>query len=328
MKKTSPVFIIQLAISGVALFFVLRRLGGGAAFTEAFSGLSFFWVAACFLAALLAHTIAILRWQLLGNALLPLPRAFLFYLRYYLIGLFYATFVPGGQVVGEGVKMARMMPDRSSRSALIASIAADRIIGLAANGALLVVLFFGSASIRSSPFSGVGFFSGAAIIAASAALGALIVFFRRGDAGAPATPPSGAGRYTALMRGAMEKAAEYFSGKKIALLLSFIGASIFHIAAGLILYLTVRAYGFHTDFFFSLWIYLVLSIVLAFPISYAGFGIREGVFAHLLAFAGVFAEKALLISLFFFAVQAVFALIGGMFDCIELRSALRRSRDR
>lgn len=324
-KRISPFLIIQLGISGGALFFVLRRLGGAAALAEAFSGLSFVWVAACFLAAFAAHAVAVLRWQILGNAALSSSRPFLFYVRFYLIGLFYATFVPGGQVVGEGVKMARMIPDRSSRSALIASIVADRIIGLAANGAMLVVLFFGSAYVRSSPFSGVGFFSGAAIITASAALAALMLFFRRGDTMIRTPPPSGAWRYVAFMRSAIGTSAEHFSKKKAALTASFIGAFAFHTAAGLILYLTIRAYGFHADFFFSVWVYLVLSIALVFPISYAGFGIREGVFAHLLAFAGVFAEKALLISLFFFAVQAVFALIGGMFDFIEIRRALRRS---
>ncbi len=307
MKRFGFLFFTQLTVSSTALFFVVRRLGGLATLDASFFVPPAFWVVICFAAALLAHGLGVWRWQILANAVLSSPRPFSFYLRYYLIGLFYGTFVPGGQLVGEGVKIARMMPDTAARSALISSIMADRLIGLAANGILMVFLFLGSFSIRESPFSEFIFFTGGAIILGICTVLVLLAapFFR--------------GRFFLSVA---QESMRHLLGKMNALMISFIGAFLFHIAAGLLLYLIVRAYGARVDFFFVIWIYLVASIALLLPVSYAGFGIREGVLVSLLVFSGVFAGTALLVSLFFFVVQAVFALTGGIYEIRELRNRL------
>ncbi len=319
IKKISPLFFIQLVISGTALFFIVRRLDGGASLATLHALPPFIWIAASLGTAAVAHGIGVWRWQVLGNAALQAPRPFAFYLRYYLIGLFYATFVPGGQLMGEGVKIARMMPDASRRAALIGSIVADRLIGLAAGGALLVSLFLGSPFIRSSPVSGVGFFVGATIVAVSAAGCVWFLFSRRGAGSImTASRSGGAGYIRSLLRTARESA-DLFSTKKQALATSFLGAVAFHAAAGLLLYLTVRAYGGDANIFFVTWIYLIASIALVLPVHYAGFGIREGVVVPLLVFAGVAGGEALLISLFFFGIQATFALTGGIWDFKDIR---------
>jgi len=56
----------------------------------------------------------------------------------------------------------------------------------------------------------------------------------------------------------------------------------------------------------------LVAILTILPISFNGIGIREGGFIYFLGLKGISAEKALTLSLSFFAIQVVASLIGGL----------------
>ena len=72
--------------------------------------------------------------------------------------------------------------------------------------------------------------------------------------------------------------------------------------------------GLSVDFINLGWIRSATSIVLMFPISISGIGVREATFVHLLGSCGISPEKALAFSLVVFAQRLVYAFTGGWFE--------------
>jgi uncharacterized membrane protein YbhN (UPF0104 family) len=83
-----------------------------------------------------------------------------------------------------------------------------------------------------------------------------------------------------------------------------------------------RQLGFDLPVFEWCWIFALASTASVLPISFAGLGIREGVFVGLLTAFAISAEQALALLLTIFALYVMFGLIGGAMEL--LRVAQRR----
>ena len=72
------------------------------------------------------------------------------------------------------------------------------------------------------------------------------------------------------------------------------------------------------------WIFAAMTILLFFPVSISGIGVREGGFVGLLGLQGIASEKAMALSFSLFSVQVVLGLVGGI---IEFKSSLKRKKN-
>ena len=90
----------------------------------------------------------------------------------------------------------------------------------------------------------------------------------------------------------------------ISLLYQFVGnVSTFFISQSL---------GFRVPFVYFLIVMPIIWVIMMVPISISGLGVREGAFVLFFTQQGVSTENALLLSLLFFALTVVLALVGGV----------------
>ena len=99
---------------------------------------------------------------------------------------------------------------------------------------------------------------------------------------------------------------------------------IFNLVNILVNYLIALALGEHlSPWYFFAFVPLV-SFSLTLPISLGGLGVREGTYALLFGQAGVAPEKAVALSLAYYAITVLTGLIGGLMYAIEGARGLKR----
>jgi glycosyltransferase 2 family protein len=84
-----------------------------------------------------------------------------------------------------------------------------------------------------------------------------------------------------------------------------------------------HALGISVGFFEWCWIFGVISLAVALPITVAGIGVREGLFVYYLVGLGVAYNAALALSVSILAIQGVAALIGGLCEVWSIHSTNR-----
>lgn len=98
------------------------------------------------------------------------------------------------------------------------------------------------------------------------------------------------------------------------ILTSVILGLIYQALGVLIHMLFAREIGITLSFFDWSWILGIIAIVLLWPITIAGIGIREGAFIGLLGWFGILKEDALALSFLILALQLLDALVGGVLE--------------
>ncbi len=93
---------------------------------------------------------------------------------------------------------------------------------------------------------------------------------------------------------------------------------LYQLLGAFILFLLGRSLGLGLDPADYCWIAGAVSLALLLPLTVGGLGIREGAFIGVLGWLGVEKEKALALSLAFFAVQVFDAAWGGIFFLKEI----------
>ena len=79
-----------------------------------------------------------------------------------------------------------------------------------------------------------------------------------------------------------------------------------------------KSIGLNISFVDWCWIFSIIGVALILPISFAGLGVREGLFTILILQFDGNIEDGIVISLTLFAIQIVFAIIGWMLDLRKL----------
>jgi uncharacterized membrane protein YbhN (UPF0104 family) len=261
---------------------------------EAFLSLSIYAWGIAFLMYLASQIVSSTRWYILARAL-DFPGPWSMYLRYYFIGMYFSLFLPTS-VGGDVLKVVFISHGESKKLRATYSVLADRLFGLAAMfllGALAVLMGNGVL-----PFH----FEHLLCLAGSCAIAVLL--------GLPLLYRILSGIWPVL-------------GEKLGVLLVFwkrpetllavMGLSLILQALGMgAVTLLGKAMGLNLPAAFYFAAFPLVAILTLLPISFNGIGIREGGFIYFLGLKGISAEKAITLSLSFFAVQVVAALIGGL----------------
>ena len=244
-----------------------------------------------------------------------------------LIGVFYGLFVPTG-LAGDAVRAARLGSRHGALQRAFVSVAVDRIVGL-----LSVLLMFAARTITGSPagqevrLSSTGWF--AVLIVAVALIGGgvrplyrhLVRWARRRRFSILERWPF---NWLARQVGELLGLIPEYAGAKRYLALGVAASILYQLLVTLVYSTGGAMLGIHIRFADYVWIVALVSLAQVMPITIAGLGVREGVFAFLLGQYGVSTTTSVALSLVVFSVTLLFGIVGGT---IELVGASKSSQN-
>jgi len=282
-------------------------------FSSVFLKLNFGLIVIAFLIYVLQFIISTIKWRQLVN-FLGVKLKFIFYLKLNLIGLFYATIMPGGLIAGDLVKGYRVFKTSQDRRALINAIFMDRITGF--TGLLLSIVaiyFFGGAE-------GFPYLRELTVISAIALFlfFCFLLFFGK----TKAYLMKMTGKINPRIANILEKIFAAVSAylKNIHLLILAIGIGILiYLVNAAVVYALAGAAGIKISFadIFIVNCLANFALIVA-PITFFGFGIRESFFVYFLGSIGLARESALLLSLSFGVISLTLSLLGGIIEGANL----------
>lgn len=315
MKRYFYLFV-QIAVSVALVFFVSRNIhfGGMRGVIETVEVKYLILALVVFIPVWL---IGIFKWRMLAGITMDKSIPFRFFASYYLIGYFYSLFVPGGQILGEGVKAWRISSKSEFKHQLYLSVFADRATGFIALGFLVLVAFLTQPALQADRLSQ----GGLAISLIITAVG-IVIFFSQTLTGYIFKVleyfykflPQAVGEHFSVIKYHLF---EYHKKRGLTLLSVCVGAAA-HLSWTLTLYLIVLSFGIKVSFLFLIWTFLIMAVATFLPISYAGLGVREGTFVYFFSLVNVPRETAIGIALVLFGFQALAAVAGGMLELKEL----------
>lgn len=249
------------------------------------------------------------KWESLARAINAAVPRYATFLMQYLIGQFYAMFVPGGLAVGEAVKMWRMRL-HGSPVRMAWSVVADRLTGFIALAVLGSLAYATVAKIRHAPLAGLF-----AVVVLAAGLVSILVLafpgftdlFMRGVYGI--TPVRWRQRLAAL-----DDAIRTFHGARGPVIRGILLGCLIHVTWAVAVWFAAGALALPVPLTFAFWLYLCLGMALFIPISYAGLGVREGVLVLVLRGIGVAPSGALALAALVFFYQSVVSIAGGVLE--------------
>lgn len=277
VARRSLILFAKVLISAFLLYAVFNRINlSQVALTIASANL--FLILACIVLLYVAWTIAARKWQVLLPHDLRLPLAQC--LKYIYITASYSALLPGGQLVGEIGKFGHAQNRFTHKTGLITSILIDKILGISAmvGLGLLAVLVDQSAP----PI----FFMLYVLLSIGAALCVSILMLSRLTGLAAKIP------------------------RPLSLTSSLVLATAYQLTNGLIVWLLGLSVGIHVAFVTMVWITTAVSLLVAIPITYGGFGIREVSFASLLSLYSIPQTRAVSLALLIGALLLVGSLPG------------------
>jgi glycosyltransferase 2 family protein len=297
--------LLKIAVSAGLIALLVQRFDLSA-IVAAFSALSGAVIALALLLQGAALCLSAYKWR----QLLP-SVPFQTLLHFSLVGQFYAIVLPG-QFTGEVAKAYRLGAHAGDMHRVASSVLIDRITGLV--GLLAVALagiLLSSASLPNSFVSMTILFIVLGLFALWAASldvvhAWILRFCKRVAPGRFATAHSSLERFfsayrsSALDRGLMAR--------------SILLGILFQLLAVAITALLAHDLGLSVMLADWLWIFGAISLVVLLPVTFGGIGLREGAFAGILAWLGHAPAAAVALSLSIFALQLVYALIGGLLE--------------
>lgn len=264
----------------------------------------------------IAMFVSALRWRVL----IPESR-FSTVVRYTFIGQFYALILPG-QVTGEIAKAYRFTKKNGSKgSRVTSSILIDKIFGFVAVLLLtLIGLFFSSLPGALQYIYAIG----------PAFLVLLFVlYFLIFSSVSWRTPPFFLGkivntsstckRFSLFLHDIVLNGREY-AKDSTALWKNFLLGLLFQVLSVMIIHTLAFEQGIRIDPIEWFWIFGVVSVAVILPITFAGLGLREGLFAFFLVQFNVSPEIAVALSLSVLLPQIVGAVIGGLLELTKSES--------
>jgi uncharacterized protein (TIRG00374 family) len=226
------------------------------------------------------------------------------------VALYYGTVLPG-QVAGDVIKAHRLSKTQVEPGQAVASTLVDRVVAtfalfvLGAGATLwveqmprvLTVLFVAAASAC---------LVGVAVLARSSVHAPLLRWIHSRSVGRFAT------LLTRLL-GGLHRVLQH----PLRLAACFVLALVFHALCTVIQILLARSIGFELPAAVWLLTYAGVALLLLFPISVAGVGLREGGYVGLLSLFGIGAPQALALSLMLLVYTLFGALLGWIVDVAD-----------
>ncbi len=292
-SKLYTKIVLRVAVSAGLLFWLFSETDPSL-LLEAFCDISpGIWVSA-FLMYIASQLVSSTRWYVLARGL-GFPGRLSTYTGYYFVGMYFNLFLPTS-LGGDVLKVLFLSRGEAPRLRASYSVIMDRLLGLAAMfwlGAGAIFLHQGMLPARF------------AIFLYSAALSTLIIpFLVPGIHGLISRPwPEMGSRLSPLVE-LWQRPLTVATGFLLSLVLQSLGMGAVAMLGH------DMSLSLPTAFYFAA--FPLVAILTLLPVSFNGIGLREGGFVYFLGLKGIPAEKALTLSLSFFAVQVAASLIGGL----------------
>ncbi len=297
-------FSIRAVVSALLLIWLFSRIDAKRVL-HSFSLIPFEAWALAFFLYISSQVISSLRWYVIVKTL-GFKRSFLTILKYYFVGMYFNLFLPTA-IGGDVLKVFFLARGGESKLRAGYSIFSDRVFGFWA----MFILGGITCLIHPGLLPGKWQFLLVAIFFSSTFLAIFAPVLRR--------------ILKVLSRGLVKKS-ELFKAifEKIEALLIFWKHPAILFKA-LFLSITLQLCGMYgayllgkgllipLDFDYYLAVIPLISVLTIIPISVSGIGLREGGFAFFFGIRNVPMEKAITLSLGVFAIQALSALLGGIF---------------
>ena len=239
------------------------------------------------------------------------------------VGQYYSMLLPG-QVAGEAVKAYRLGKGKGNAEQVAASVIIDRITGiLGLLGVALCGVALTPTPVRHHIFT--------LLLLATLALLALLFSLRlrwrmRILAAVESYGPRAA-RISDRLRRLLTAWEAYVKAPLLMLTSVLLGASI-QLVAVWINYRIGRELGLQIPILDWCWVFGVVSVVTALPLTIGGLGLREGSFVGSLGLLGIAPEKSMAVSFAVFSLLLAGAAIGGALDWTRTRPVYAQSPSR
>ncbi|MFQ5683476.1 MAG: lysylphosphatidylglycerol synthase transmembrane domain-containing protein [Candidatus Binatia bacterium] len=305
MKQSNPtvIFLLKILVSVGLMVFLISRIDVNR-FLRVISSAHLSYLGVALTGYFLGQIISSIRWAILARPLgfrNPIKEFTLFYL----IGMFFNLLAPStvGGDVGRVFYLARdgnhdqRTKWLGSTAPAVASVIMDRAIGMAVMvwiGALALLVFPQyslPAFIRYPTF----------VIALGLICGWMLLspinkYFR--------------GREHPVVK-KLSLVLETYQNHRQVVMQAMIFSLVVHLIQAWIQILLGQALDVQIPWSFSLILYPLVGLFSALPVSFSGFGLREGSYLFLLPTIGISPEKAITVGLIWFIIVAFDSLIGG-----------------
>ncbi len=292
--KAGLKFIARLSLSLVLLAWLLHRTDVAEVLRGFVTIPAAAWVTA-FGMYIASQLVSSTRWCILARSL-GFPGRWRRYVQYYFVGMYFNLFLPTG-VGGDLLKAMYLIRERPAKLAATWSVLMDRITGLAA------MFILGGVSVVAVPGLMPPHFAVVLKGALSAILLGLPLFFLVSRWAHHLWPWAQERLETILLL-----------GRKPGICMATVALSLVvqGLCMGIISFLAHSLeLSPHPLYYFAAFPLVALMILL--PVSFNGIGVREGGFIYFLGLKGVEPERAICLSLSFFAIQVAAGLVGGIF---------------
>jgi glycosyltransferase 2 family protein len=286
-------FLLRIGLSVCLLAWLISRTNLDDLLT-AFLDLSFYAWAVAFLMYLASQVISSIRWYFLAHAL-DFTGPWSIYLKYYFVGMYFNLFLPTS-VGGDVLKMHFISRGEPKKLKATYSLLADRLFGLAA------MLLLGAGAVLIGQGILPHYFEHLLCVAGICIIALLLGLPMAYKLLSSIWPK--VGKRLAVLLVFWEKPKALFAALSLSLVLQALGMGAVALLA--------KDMGLSPPLLFYFAAFPLVAILTVLPISFNGIGIREGGFIYFLGLKGISTEKALTLSLSFFAIQVVAGLIGGL----------------
>ncbi|HXG66153.1 MAG TPA: lysylphosphatidylglycerol synthase transmembrane domain-containing protein [Blastocatellia bacterium] len=231
---------------------------------------------------------------------------------YYLIGIFFMNFVPGGGVSGDVARLLYVDRDVRDKAFVLSTLVYERmvglfvllLIGLAATLASRAYLPPGRMLYAGEAFLAIAFFASAMLMSEAVSSRLARLALRLGGR----FRAERIGQAAARVLGAISELRQHRRMLLTTVLLSF----IIRVVWGMGAYVVARAMGLPLNLLVVFAFISLVDLIRMLPISVGGLGVREWAMVALFANVGIGREQALMFSFLVFAPVLLNAVAGGI----------------
>lgn len=307
--KAAAALVVKVLVSAGLLALVLAKVDV-AAIVEVLGRADPLLVLLWYLLLPLTISLSAHRWSILAPGL-----GYGTAVKYTWIGVFFGNLLPGAISgdIAKGVSLT--LKDGSTRAGLVASIVAERVIGLAA----LLVFFDLACGIVFAVYGESPQLRYLAMLAlvlsiAAAVIAAATLLALRANRGSAKLASGLPGR---LVEGIFS-AAHFYAGRPRALAKAFGISLLIHVINIAGMWLSFRALHIDAGLLFASVVYPILSVILLVPISISGIGVRDATLALLFGVFGLPAASGVALSWLSLLATIPTLLIGGAVQAWEM----------
>lgn len=311
--KNSITFVLKIFITFLILYLIFLKIDFRN-FSLVSSRISYFYILLAFLVYFLQFLISTIKWQKLVE-FFGVKLNFYFYLKFNFISLFYATIMPGGLIAGDLIKGYKIFKISKDRKIIMNSILMDRMTGFLGLIILIISLFF--LFLRSLKFPN---YPKMVLIAVFLLL-LIIVFliFSKKIINYLFKIVKRVFPKSEILLEKVSKTINTYSDNPALLIFAILIGILIYLVNTICVYLTAMAIGINVSFINILAVNCLANFaVIVAPITFSGFGIREGSFIYFLSFAGVAKEPVLILSLVLGFIYLLLSLGGGLLEARTL----------